>query len=160
LPGGRSKLSRSEEGISLPDLSDLGTEAFHDSYVSDTKSYSSRVLRAKLGRDDPILIHGGGNLGDLWPRHQQLREQVIRDFPNRPILQLPQSIHFGDRSGLERAKRVFEGHPNLHSEMVGTMQEAGAPASCVLPLADSRTGWPGPSSSTSSGKRSNQIGSA
>lgn len=60
-----------------------------------------------------VLIHGGGNLGDLWPTHQELRERVISEFRDRPVIQLPQSIEFRSDAALERARRVFGEHPAL-----------------------------------------------
>jgi pyruvyl transferase EpsO len=81
-------------------------------YVCDTTTYSPDQLAARL-RDGVILLHGGGNLGDLWPDHQRLREAVIYAFPDKRIIQLPQSIHFREKDNLQRAKSVFNGHPDL-----------------------------------------------
>ena len=61
----------------------------------------------------PIFLHGGGNFGDLWPRHQQFREDVIRRFPGRKIIQLPQSIHFKSQENLEKAAKVIDAHPDF-----------------------------------------------
>ena len=49
----------------------------------------------------------------MWPRPQRLRERAIQDFPRRPIVQLPQTIKFGDRGTLAQARRVFDNHPDL-----------------------------------------------
>ncbi|MEL6158433.1 MAG: polysaccharide pyruvyl transferase family protein [Cyanobacteria bacterium J06623_5] len=61
----------------------------------------------------PILLQGGGNLGDLWPQFQSFRERIISQYPHQPIVILPQSIHFEDSHNLRRAARVFNSHPNL-----------------------------------------------
>ena len=50
-------------------------------YTCNTRSYSEGRLRSRI-RKGTILIHGGGNLGDLWPDHEKLREEVIRAFPH------------------------------------------------------------------------------
>lgn len=81
-------------------------------YVSDLATYSSAELRRRLPRG-LILLSGGGSLGDVWPETQRFREQVIRDFPEYPIIQLPQTIHFREASALDRARRIFEEHPAL-----------------------------------------------
>jgi pyruvyl transferase EpsO len=67
----------------------------------------------KLHPEGPILMHGGGNLGDLWPDFQEWRELVIEAFGDRAIVVLPQSLHFESAANAERARRVFAGHPNL-----------------------------------------------
>lgn len=74
--------------------------------------YSPAGLQSRV-RNGKILIHGGGNLGDLWAEHQEFREKIIRDFPDNSIIQLPQSIHFNDRRNLARARAVFDGHADL-----------------------------------------------
>ncbi len=44
--------------------------------------------------DGPIFLTGGGNFGDIWPPHHMFRLEVLRRYPKRQIIQLPQSIHF------------------------------------------------------------------
>lgn len=62
---------------------------------------------------DPIFLHGGGNFGDLWTDHQDFRESVLRRYPNRKVIQLPQSIHYADSSLIERTARAIEQHGNF-----------------------------------------------
>jgi len=81
-------------------------------YVCSVQTYSAPALARRIG-DGAILLHGGGNLGDLWPAHQVFREQVIADFPDHQIVQLPQSIHFQSDDMLRRARTAFHGHPNF-----------------------------------------------
>lgn len=81
-------------------------------YTCDSRTYSREHLAARLG-DGVILLHGGGNLGDLWEIPQRFRERVVRDFPDRPIIQLPQTMHFRDPAALARARAVFDAHPRL-----------------------------------------------
>lgn len=65
----------------------------HVEYACDPWSYEPAALRTALP-EGPILILGGGNLGDAYRHEQSLREQVLADFPQRRIIQLPQSIWF------------------------------------------------------------------
>jgi len=60
-----------------------------------------------------IIIHGGGNLGDLWERHQIFRERIITNYPNNRIVQMPQSIYFGDQAKLRQCRHVFSSHADL-----------------------------------------------
>ena len=43
-----------------------------------------------------LLIHGGGNFGDIWPHHHELRIRILEKFSHKSIIQLPQSIYFSD----------------------------------------------------------------
>jgi pyruvyl transferase EpsO len=90
-------------------LGGLGVEI---GYTCGGASFSAQDLATRLPAG-VILIHGGGNLGDLWPHHQHLRERIIRCFPTHRIIQLPQSIHFRRQATLDRARAVFNAHPDL-----------------------------------------------
>ena len=79
-------------------------------YVADRRSYDRGALAARLG-GGAILITGGGNFGDLWESHQAFRERVARDFPDAPIIQLPQTIHFASDARLARAREALDSHP-------------------------------------------------
>jgi pyruvyl transferase EpsO len=68
---------------------------------------------AALPADVPILMHGGGNLGDLWLAYQEFREHIVGIFPQRRIIQLPQSIHFSSRAREEVAAERLRRHPDL-----------------------------------------------
>jgi len=82
------------------------------SYTCDPGSYSKKRLVRAVG-GDPIFLSGGGNIGDLWVSHQELRERVIEDFPDNQIIQLPQSIYFQEAKALERFQRVVGSHKNF-----------------------------------------------
>lgn len=81
-------------------------------YTCDQGSYSRDEL-ARLVDGGTIFLTGGGNLGDLWEAHQLFRERVISEFPDQPIVQLPQSICFQSPENLKRARKVFDSHPRL-----------------------------------------------
>jgi pyruvyl transferase EpsO len=81
-------------------------------YTCDLWTYSTDQLRSCIG-DGTILLHGGGNLGDLWTTHQVFRERVIAEFPDNPIIQLPQTIHFRTAEALLASQRAFDAHPDL-----------------------------------------------
>lgn len=61
----------------------------------------------------PIFFHGGGSLGDIWPRHQKFREKIILRYQDRPVIILPQSIYFANKVNFKKAANIFNSHPNL-----------------------------------------------
>jgi pyruvyl transferase EpsO len=81
-------------------------------YVASALDFSDQKLAAAC-HDAPIILSGGGNLGDLWPREQHFRESIIDRYRDRPIISLPQSIYFADPDNAARAARIFNAHPNL-----------------------------------------------
>lgn len=81
-------------------------------YVASVRTYCPRALRRRIG-NGPILLHSGGNLGDVWPVHQRHRETVLRNHPDNPITQLPQSVQFTHEETRERARGVFASHPRF-----------------------------------------------
>jgi pyruvyl transferase EpsO len=71
-------------------LDELGIEV---AYACDPWNYDPRTLARRLP-EGPILLLGGGNFGDVYPREQGLRDRILGDFAGRRIIQLPQSIAF------------------------------------------------------------------
>jgi exopolysaccharide biosynthesis predicted pyruvyltransferase EpsI len=68
---------------------------------------------AKAVPNGPILLHGGGNFGDVWPTMQRFREEVLKQHPGRKVIQLPQSIQFDDSAGLRRAAKAVARHKSF-----------------------------------------------
>lgn len=80
--------------------------------ASDRHRFSTAVVAA-LPADVPLLMHGGGNLGDLWLKYQEFREHIVGSFPQRRIVQLPQSIHFSSRARERLAAERLRRHADL-----------------------------------------------
>lgn len=78
------------------------------SAISSAYNYSPRKDRSIL------LLHGGGNLGDLYQHHELFREKIISENLHRRIIILPQSIYFQERDAFDRAQRVMSSHHDLH----------------------------------------------
>lgn len=91
----------------------LHAHGAHAAYIADAVAFSGSVMGRRAPKRHTILLHGGGNLGDLWPEHQAFREQVIAAYPDHRIVQLPQTIHFQSPSSLKRTKAVFDAHEDL-----------------------------------------------
>lgn len=75
---------------------------------ADTQEYSPGIIRRRLGASGALLLTGGGNFGDLWPEHHELRLRVLGDFgPTHQIVQLPQTLHFTRQSTLARTAEAI-----------------------------------------------------
>jgi len=95
-------------------------------YAADLDSHSEPILNLVLSPADPILLHGGGSLGDLWPERQEFHERVVAAYPKRPIFLLPQSMHFRDPARARRAAEIFNAHGELTLFIRDQHSHAGA----------------------------------
>jgi pyruvyl transferase EpsO len=109
--------------VDYPDFSNVGDSAIwlgqsvylrrrreqHPGYCCSISGYVADAL----ARDAPtgaILICGGGNFGTLWPRHQEFRLELLKRHKGRPIVQMPQSIHFSDDASIAETARAIDRH--------------------------------------------------
>jgi pyruvyl transferase EpsO len=71
-----------------------------------------RALGPSGGR---VFILGGGNFGDLYPKHHGNRLALIKALSRLPIIQLPQSLHFeaSSTSLHETTRRVLDAHGDV-----------------------------------------------
>jgi len=81
-------------------------------YCSSFANLDPGRLGRATGRA-PILLHGGGNFGDIWLHHQTFRERVIDRFRDHRIVQLPQSIHYRSEARADETARIIERHPDF-----------------------------------------------
>ncbi len=77
-------------------------------YTCDYRSYHPRAL-ARAVPDGPILLCGGGNFGDVYPNESGLRARIFKDFPQRKIIQLPQSLWFRRAGAIPEMARTLAG---------------------------------------------------
>ncbi len=81
-------------------------------YVSRIDDFSAEELEQAMP-SGPIFIHGGGNFGDIWVAHQDFRERILERFPNRQIIQFPQSIHYASPGRIAESARAIARHRNF-----------------------------------------------
>ncbi|KPQ15125.1 MAG: Exopolysaccharide biosynthesis protein [Rhodobacteraceae bacterium HLUCCO18] len=115
--------SRDHTLLDFPDHANVGDSAIYAGEVAWLREKTGRGPgfvgkldadgdwdRAAIPTSGPILLHGGGNFGDIYPRHQNFREELLGTFRDRPLVQLPQSIHFGDACGVDRTAASIANH--------------------------------------------------
>ena len=81
------------------------------SHVSTLRS-DTRYLR-EIPRKTVLLLHGGGNFGDIWLPYQRYREAVLKQCSDHKIIQLAQSLHFRDEKNRDTTARAIAAHPNF-----------------------------------------------
>lgn len=75
-------------------------------YASSLTNYQ----KPRISKDVVIVFTAGGNFGDLWERHQVFRHQVLTDFPENPIVQLPQSVWFDSEEKMKQDIKLYSEH--------------------------------------------------
>lgn len=60
-----------------------------------------------------ILLHGGGNFGDLYPGATWFRNEVVKHCPNNKIIFLPQTITYKNIKNIIETVSVCSLHKNL-----------------------------------------------
>ena len=101
-----------DHAITVGEFVALRRAGFRLTHASALETGTPRRLAERLP-ETVILLHGGGNLGDLWPAHQRYREEVLARFPQHKVVQLPQSLAFERSETLTAAQRAFDGHPDF-----------------------------------------------
>lgn len=82
-------------------------------YSCCVHTFNESALRRAMPRGI-VLVHGGGNFGTLWPRHQELRERIFERLTDYRVVQLPQTIRYEDDTALRRTARLIAAHPDVH----------------------------------------------
>lgn len=67
----------------------------------------------RIPSDCIILLHGGGNFGDVWRLHQQFRIDVIKRFKEHKIIIFPQTVYYSNEKLLMEDAAIFNEHPDL-----------------------------------------------
>lgn len=80
-------------------------------YTAD--SYSINEIKSEITRNTTIIFQGGGNFGDLYRKHQEFRENVIKNFKDNRIVILPQTAFFNSLVEKDKSKKILSKHKNL-----------------------------------------------
>lgn len=87
----------------------LRAQGIHKFYSCSYHYFNPKKLR----KGTTILLHGGGNFGDIYPAHQNFRKHIVSQFKNHNIVVLPQTAFYQDRENLKKDATIFNAHPNL-----------------------------------------------
>lgn len=111
--------------VDIPDHGNVGDSAiwagevawlqknlgFDPALVADHRDSIEEVNRHLSGKT--ILLHGGGNFGDIWPQFQNFRERIISAHPKSTIIQFPQSIHYDNAASIATTANVLKAAKSL-----------------------------------------------
>lgn len=65
-------------------------------------------------RHNLCIIHGGGNMGILYPFQESIRLLAVKQLKKAKIIIFPQSIDYSEESkALQKARNIYQSHKNL-----------------------------------------------
>jgi exopolysaccharide biosynthesis predicted pyruvyltransferase EpsI len=102
-----------DAAIWLGELHALREGGWEIAYACSHDEYDPDRVRERIGPHGTVLLHGGGNFGDLYPAHQELRLRVLSDLPDHRVVQLPQTLRFRTEEAIERAAESIAAHPDF-----------------------------------------------
>lgn len=113
--------------FSVPTYGNLGDQAiaeaekrylmkeFSEYQVISIYDYSTRPAIKKVYKiitdDDIVMINGGGNFGNLYPKAERDRNKILKKFKDKSIIIFPVSVYYTNNKdgekALNQAKAVF-----------------------------------------------------
>ncbi|TDQ37651.1 polysaccharide pyruvyl transferase family protein [Aureibacillus halotolerans] len=95
---------------------------FKEKNIHVRKRFSYHKVNNKLKYEQKINIpqnviivcQGGGNFGDLYGPHQELRNLLIENYPDHKIVILPQTIHYQKEENEIKDFASYAKHKDLH----------------------------------------------
>lgn len=99
----------------------LGEEILIKEFNSTIASYTSLYdfipkkisLIKNVQESETILLHGGGNFGDIYYYHHLQRQNVLKQFPNNQIIMFPQTVNYRLKKRMANDSVVFRQHKNF-----------------------------------------------
>ncbi|HBM2949261.1 TPA: polysaccharide pyruvyl transferase family protein [Klebsiella oxytoca] len=86
----------------------------HVKLFRSAKDYDYDEVRRLLTPKTTIICQGGGNFGDIYSTHQNLRELIVSQFPDNRIIVLPQTAYYSDSNKLKESCDIFTKHRDLY----------------------------------------------
>lgn len=131
-----SMYSKEEKILYLltPNYSNLGDEAiiigieqilkekFSDKLILEfsLEKYrrNKKIIEKLVNKNDIIIIHGGGNFGNLYLEAEELRRDIVKRFVDNKIIVMPQSISFTNdifgRREIKNSQNIYMRHKNFN----------------------------------------------
>ncbi|MGR5220966.1 polysaccharide pyruvyl transferase family protein [Vibrio parahaemolyticus] len=95
-----------------------GTECFFEENGIDIKlrlsdlNFDVNYINEKYP-NGIVICQGGGNFGDTYLTHQNVRDELIRHYKGE-IIVLPQSVNFNEPENLKKCIELYRENQNLH----------------------------------------------
>lgn len=92
-----------------------GREVIEISCEQYVKEYMK--IKNAVTKEDVLIISGGGYMGSLWLRMEDIVKHIVCQYPDNKIIIFPQTIYFSDSKlgewECESLKDIFNSHKNI-----------------------------------------------
>lgn len=118
--------------VDTPTHGNLGDHAIVMAEKQFLKQYTNKIIELTAGdinnaessyaaltpRNQIILVHGGGFLGELWPDEEERFRRILQSFDKQKVVVFPQTVTFDmdteeGRKYFEISHKIYASHPNL-----------------------------------------------
>lgn len=107
--------------LDLPYHANIGDVLIWEGELSYLRTLPYKCLNSascrwsgEINKDTIILLHGGGNFGDLYRVYQEFRLKIIQEHPNNKIIIFPQSVCYQNKQLVEMDSQIMSRHNNLY----------------------------------------------
>lgn len=107
--------------LDIPLHANTGDQLIYQGTLKFLKDNKIKIQNISTAHNKPrkynseiIILHGGGNFGDLYRLHQNYREEIVKLNPDKKIVILPQTIYFENLAEQEKSAAIFIEHRNVH----------------------------------------------
>lgn len=94
------------------ELNFLGSLSYQMKDACSINTHGS-LRDVKIQDNTIILMHGGGNFGDIWRAMQEFRLNILKKYPNNKILIFPQTVFYKDVDLMKSDAKIMGQHKNL-----------------------------------------------
>ena len=85
---------------------------FTNDYIRETNLAIIPFVKRISRPTDPVFLHSGYRMTDVWPGPERMHRCVVTTFIDRPVVSFPQTINYVSAAARDIAKRDFNSHPN------------------------------------------------
>lgn len=93
--------------VSMIDFIKIALPDYNIVEITASNYHKEKSFLKYLKPQHIVVMPGGGNFGDIYPFAQNIREEVIDNYPENKKLIFPQTIHFSDNTAIEKATSLF-----------------------------------------------------
>lgn len=88
-------------------VKELNLKFYERLHLKDKNLKSKEYLEKTIWPNDTLIMHGGGNFGDLYREHNLLRNFLITTLPYNKVLMFPQTINYRNKKLAAADNRVY-----------------------------------------------------